>query len=125
MPGLFIGGAITGRAAHDELTRLHQDPSVAFGRHRAVRRVVDFTIAVIIAEVAELGLPRVDLRVLVVAVRAEAAAATIAVPVLVLAPECHAWLGRSAAGGSRLRRRRMAAQEDYRAETDETCPEAE
>ena len=93
MPRLLVIGAFAGRAAHDKLTGFDENLPVTFGGCRATRRIVDLGIAIIVTEVADLRLPRVHQDILIIAIRAQRAATTITIPVLVLATHSHGWPG--------------------------------
>jgi hypothetical protein len=93
VPRLLVRGAFARRAAHDEVAARDENLSVTSGGCRAARHVIDLAIAVIVAEVAELELSRVHPSLVIVAVRAERATATVAIPVLVVATHGRGWPG--------------------------------
>ena len=126
MPRLFVNGALSGRATHDELAGSNENSSIAFNRSDAARRVIHVAVAIVVAEVADLLLPGVHPGILIVTIRALRAAATKTITIAILATHVHSGPGRPI-DFSRTRPRdpRGAPHQHRRTETNKTYPNAQ
>ncbi len=126
MPRLFVTGALSGRATHDELAGSNENPPIAFNGSDAAQRIIHVAIAIIVAEVADLLLPRVHPRILIVTIRALRAAATKTITVAILATHVHCGPGRPVVfSRTRPRDPRGAPHQHRRTETNKTYPNAQ